>query len=83
MASYTVAEARNALPKLIKKAEGGEEVVITRHGKPVVEIRARRTPKERASRESYERLIAQRDARKPLEVDSVTLLDEIHDETVA
>jgi len=39
MAEYSVADAKNRLPKLIDKALGGEEVVITRRGKPVVELR--------------------------------------------
>ena len=37
--SYSVAEAKNTLPKLIDGALQGEEVVITRHGKPVAELR--------------------------------------------
>ena len=40
MASYTVAEAKNRLPSLLKAAERGERVTITRHGKPVGELRA-------------------------------------------
>ena len=40
MAEYSVADAKNRLPKLIDKALEGEEVIITRRGKPVVEIRA-------------------------------------------
>jgi len=36
---YSVAEAKNTLPRLIDRAMEGEEVVITRHGKPVVELR--------------------------------------------
>lgn len=39
MTTYSVAEAKNRLPKLIDKALEGEEVVITRRGKPVVELR--------------------------------------------
>jgi prevent-host-death family protein len=39
MASYSVAEARNRLTQLIAAAERGEQVTITRHGRPVVEIR--------------------------------------------
>ena len=39
MTSYTVADAKNTLPKLIDRALEGEEVVITRRGKPVVELR--------------------------------------------
>jgi len=37
--AYSVAEAKNTLPKLIDKALAGEEVIITRRGKPVVEVR--------------------------------------------
>jgi prevent-host-death family protein len=39
MAEYSVAEAKNRLPSLINKALEGEEVIITRHGKPVIELR--------------------------------------------
>lgn len=38
MSSDSVAEAKNHLPTLIDKAIEGEEVVITRHGKPVAEL---------------------------------------------
>jgi antitoxin (DNA-binding transcriptional repressor) of toxin-antitoxin stability system len=44
MAAYSVAEAKNTLPKLIDRALQGEEVVITRHGKPVAELRAVQPP---------------------------------------
>jgi prevent-host-death family protein len=39
MKTYSVAEAKNQLPKLIDRALAGEEVVITRRGKPVVELK--------------------------------------------
>jgi prevent-host-death family protein len=38
MAKYSVAETRDNLSKLIDKALAGEEVVITRHGKPQVAL---------------------------------------------
>lgn len=41
MASYSVAQARDNLPRLIDRAIGGEEVVITRRGTPLVELRPR------------------------------------------
>ncbi len=41
MSSYSVAEAKNGLPSLIDKALAGEEVVITRRGREVVELRPR------------------------------------------
>ena len=39
MSTYSVADAKNHLPQLIDRALGGESVVITRHGNPVVELR--------------------------------------------
>ncbi len=33
-----IAEAKNRLPELIRAVEQGENVVITRHGKPVAQI---------------------------------------------
>ena len=40
MSTYSVAEAKSRLSELIERAMGGEPVVITRHGRPVVELRA-------------------------------------------
>ena len=34
----SVATAKNRLPELIRAVEEGQEVVITRHGKPVAQI---------------------------------------------
>lgn len=34
----SIAEAKNRLPKLIRAVENGEQVVITRHGKPVAQL---------------------------------------------
>lgn len=39
MTAYSVADAKNTLPQLIDRALLGEEVVITRRGKPVAELR--------------------------------------------
>jgi prevent-host-death family protein len=39
VAAYSVADVKNRLPSLIDKALAGEEVIITRRGKPVVEVR--------------------------------------------
>jgi prevent-host-death family protein len=55
MASYSVAEAKNRLPSLIDKALGGEEVVITRHGKVVAELR----PRNRLTQEEREAMYAE------------------------
>ena len=39
MTAYSIADAKNRLPNLIDRALEGEEVVITRRGKPVAELR--------------------------------------------
>lgn len=38
MTEYSVAEARNNLPKLIDRVLAGEDVTITRRGEPVVRL---------------------------------------------
>jgi prevent-host-death family protein len=35
MVMITASEARTTLPELLSRVEGGEEVTITRHGRPV------------------------------------------------
>ena len=84
MASYSVAEARNHLPRLLKAAAEGEEVVITRHGKPIAELKPKLpigTDVPRRRPEVYEWLKAQRDALKRVDIDSVDLINGMHDET--
>jgi prevent-host-death family protein len=45
----STAEAKNRLTELIRAVEGGEPVIITRHGKPVAQLvpppAERRTPR--------------------------------------
>jgi antitoxin (DNA-binding transcriptional repressor) of toxin-antitoxin stability system len=38
MASMTVSEARAALPEIIERVLDGEEVTLTRHGRPVAVV---------------------------------------------
>jgi antitoxin (DNA-binding transcriptional repressor) of toxin-antitoxin stability system len=40
MRTVSVAQAKAQLPSLLQAAEAGEKVLITRHGKPVAEVRA-------------------------------------------
>jgi prevent-host-death family protein len=74
MAEYSVAEAKNKLPSLINKALDGEEVVITRHGKPVVELRPT-APKSKPPVGSDEWLFARTRSRPGVGVTSVQILD--------
>jgi prevent-host-death family protein len=80
LATYSVADAKNQLPKLIDQALQGENVVITRHGKPVAELRPARVPKPKRSKMTYEWLRARRDRRKPVATTSVELLRQLYEE---
>lgn len=44
MSKHSVAEAKNKLPELIARAERGEEIIITRHGREVARISALEPP---------------------------------------
>jgi prevent-host-death family protein len=39
MSAHSVAEAKNTLSRLIDRALEGEEIVITRHGHPVIVLK--------------------------------------------
>jgi prevent-host-death family protein len=39
MSTYSIAQAKDQLSKLVDEALNGQQVTITRHGKPVVELR--------------------------------------------
>lgn len=45
MSSYSVAEAKNNLPRLLDRALAGEEVIITRRGKPIARLEPETRPK--------------------------------------
>ena len=45
MSEYTIAEARNNFTKLVNKALAGEDVTITRRGKPMVKLVPEGPPK--------------------------------------
>lgn len=44
MSHYSVAEAKNNLPKLLDRMLAGEEVVITRRGKPIARLAPETAP---------------------------------------
>jgi prevent-host-death family protein len=76
--AYSVAEAKNRLPKLIDRALQGEEVVITRHGKPVAELRSVQWPAV-PTHGTYEWLRSRRDARPGVGLTSVEILDLLYE----
>ena len=82
MATYGVAEAKNNFTHLLDRAESGEQLTITRHGKPVAELRSlpALTPEQRKARmlEIAERRLS----RPPLGMTSVELINSMYDEPV-
>jgi prevent-host-death family protein len=80
MANYSVAEAKNRLPALIDKAIEGEEVIITRHGKPVAELRPRPQREPKPVKAMTEWLLARTKARGGVGITSVELLNQMYEE---
>jgi prevent-host-death family protein len=80
MSRYSVAEAKSGLPALINRAMSGEEVIITRHGKPVAELRPATAPVTMNAPAFYEWLRARRLQPKGPPITSVELLDQIYDD---
>ena len=78
MTTYSVARAKNHLPKLIDRALEGEEVIITRRGKPVVELRpAAARPKPPIGSDEW--LAERRNSRPAINITSVELLNSIYE----
>ncbi len=80
MTTYSVADARAGLARLIDQALDGEEVIITRHGRPVAEIRPMRPIQNSAGQTSYDWLQARRLSRKSVGLTSVELLHQLYEE---
>lgn len=78
MSAYSVVDAKNSLPKLIDRALGGEEVLITRHGKPVVELKPT-TTRAATPTATYAWLKSRRQARSGVGLTSVQILDHLYE----
>jgi prevent-host-death family protein len=80
MSTYSVADAKAALPSLINRALAGEEVIITRHGRPVAELRPAAAPIPAGRAAALARLLSHRVEPPPGAPTSVELLNMIYDE---
>jgi prevent-host-death family protein len=83
MASYSVADAKNQLSNLIDRALSGEGVVITRHGKPMVELKAVQSPPRPVTQADIDWLDEQRMGWTPIAVDAGTQVSEMREEDAA
>jgi prevent-host-death family protein len=72
--AYSVAQAKNTLTKLIDRALQGEEVIITRHGRPVAELRPAPCQTD-SGRGTHDWLRARTRARPGVGLTSVEILD--------
>lgn len=81
MSTFSVAEAKNNLSKLIDLALKGERVTITRHGAPVAELRPAQPAAKPVTREALAKLRAARETLSPgLGEDSGAFVSRMRDE---
>jgi len=83
MSQHSVVDAKNNLSDLISRAEKGEEVIITRHGQPVVELKPVRSAgakPRRMTQADLDWLDSARIKLKPGAPDSVALVRQMRDE---
>jgi prevent-host-death family protein len=80
MSTHSIVEAMNKLSELIDRALAGEGIVITRHGRPVVELRPVARPTRQLSRDDLDWLAARRVGAAAPKLDAGRLLDTIRDE---
>lgn len=80
MSRHSVVEAKNNLSDLIARAERGEEVVITRHGAPVVELRPIKPAGRAMTEADMDWLDEQRIPRRNSDVDAGSLVSQMRDE---
>ena len=80
MSKHSVADAKNRLSELIDRALDGEGVVITRHGRPVVELKPIPPAAKPVTPEAIDWIAQRRVGRRVPREDAVTAVRKIRDE---
>jgi prevent-host-death family protein len=80
MGTYSLAQAKDQLSRLVDEALSGEIVTITRHGKPVVSLTPSAPTPLPLTKVDIEQMRRRRAMRPSLGGDSVTLVREMRDE---
>ena len=80
MATYSLAQAKDQLSRLVDEALTGEPVTITRHGKAVVTLAPTQSTPKPLTSEYLKAMRKRAQARPSLGSDSVTLVREMRDE---
>ncbi len=83
MTTYSVADAKSRLPRLLDRALEGEEVIISRHGKAIAELRPIVSGGRKATPASYAWLKARRQGRGGVGMTSVELLNQLYEDPEA
>jgi prevent-host-death family protein len=78
--TYSLAQAKDQLSRLVDEALRGEIVTITRHGKPVVSLTPSAPAPKPLTTEYLKEMRRRAQARPSLGGDSVTLVREMRDE---
>ena len=71
MTTVSTYEAKTQLPRLIRAAERGETVIITRHGKPVAQLGPVKDQKREEIAEVIERMKRARARRAKVSVEEI------------
>jgi prevent-host-death family protein len=81
MAAYSIAEAKDQLSKLVRQAEDGEDVAITRHGRIVAHLRSAKSVggHRRPSRELVAQIVERARARGTPGENAVDLIRRMRD----
>ena len=80
MGRHSVADAKNNLSELIDRALQGEGVVITRHGRPVVELTPVSPPPKPITPEAVDWLKTRRVGRRMPREDAAAAVRRLRDE---
>ncbi|HEX3653392.1 MAG TPA: type II toxin-antitoxin system prevent-host-death family antitoxin [Rhizomicrobium sp.] len=80
MSSHSIADTKNRLSELVSRVEKGEEVVITRHGRPVAKLTGIQPKPHRITKEDVEWLRKHRVKGKIPDLDSGTMVSRMRDE---
>ncbi len=63
----SVTDAKSQLTELVRRVEAGDEVILTRHGKPAVRLVAIKPKLDRAGRRALLESVRASGARRPLD----------------
>jgi len=80
MGTYSLAQAKDQLSRLVDEALSGEVVTITRHDKPVVSLTPSAPAPVRLTKTDIDEMRRRAEGRPSLGADSVTLVREMRDE---